>query len=94
LNFFVSLDEWSLFKDFVEIYLATMRRVGAIQRYLFSEEYFENLRAALGERLHLCSVHSPRGDVAAAGLFVETDGIVQYHLSGTAVEYLAFAPSN
>lgn len=93
LDFSVSLDEWRLFKDFVEIYLATMRRVEAMQRYLFSEEYFENLRAVLGERLHLCSVLSPRGDVAAAGLFVETDGIVEFHLSGTADEYLALAPS-
>ena len=93
LNFSVSVDEWRLFKDFVEIYLLTMKRVGASQRYLFPEEYFENLRVALGERLHLCSVLSPRGDVAAAGLFVETDGIVEYHLGGTAGEYHALSPS-
>jgi Acetyltransferase (GNAT) domain len=93
MDFTVKLDEWGLFKDFVEIYLATMRRVGARTGYLFSEEYFEDLRAALGERLHLCCVLSPRGDVAAAGLFVETDGIVQFHLSGTAGEYLTLAPS-
>jgi hypothetical protein len=93
MGFTVNLDEWRLLKDFVAIYLATMRRVGASAEYLFSEEYFENLRAALGERLHLCCVISPGGDVASAGLFVETDGIVQYHLGGSAEEHLTLAPS-
>lgn len=93
LGFTVSLDDWELFKDFIAIYSATMRRVGAIQNYLFSEEYFNDLRAALKERVHLCCVLSPKGDVASAGLFIETKGIVQYHLGGTADEYLSLAPS-
>ena len=93
MGFTVNLDEWGLFKDFVAIYLATMQRVGASVGYLFSEEYFKDLRAALGERLHLCCVISPGGDVASAGLFVGTDGIVQYHLGGTADEHLTLAPS-
>ena len=93
LGFTVSLDEWRLFKDFIVIYLATMQRVEASAGYLFSEEYFEALRAALGERLHLCCVLSPRGDVAAAALFVETEGIVQHHLGGTASHYIQYAPT-
>ncbi len=32
-------------------------------------------------------------EVAAAGLFVVTDGIVQYHLGGTATPFLSLAPS-
>ena len=50
--------------------------------YFFEDAYFEGLRDALGKSLHLCVVEKD-GVIAAAGLFVETDGIVQYHLSGT-----------
>jgi hypothetical protein len=93
LGFTVSLDDWRLFKDFTVIYQTTMRRVGASEGYLFSEEYFADLRTALGERLHLCCVLSPKGDVAAAGLFIETERIVQHHLGGTASEYAQCAPT-
>jgi hypothetical protein len=93
LGFSVSLDDWRLFKDFTVIYQTTMQRVGASAGYLFSEEYFEDLRAALGERLHLSCVLSPKGDVAAAGLFIETERIVQHHLGGTASEYAQCAPT-
>ncbi len=93
LGFTVILDAWELLNDFATIYWATMRRVGAIENYLFAENYFKDLRAALRERVHLCCVRSPKGDIASAGLFIETNGIVQYHLGGTADEYLALAPS-
>ena len=55
--------------------------------------YFEDLRVALGSRLHFCSVVAPGGELAAGGLFTDTQGIVQYHLSGTADCFVANAPS-
>ena len=45
---------------------------------------------ALGDQLHLCVVEG-EGGVAAAGLFVETSGIVEYHLSGSERGLLARA---
>jgi ribosomal protein S18 acetylase RimI-like enzyme len=67
---------------FKRLYRRTMERRSAAAQYLFGDEYFDGLRDALGERLHLCIVEC--GDaVAAAGLFVETNGIVQYHLGGS-----------
>ena len=59
-----------------------MERRSALPFYFFSDSYFDGMREAVGSRLHLCVVENA-GTVAAAGLFVETDGIVQYHLSGT-----------
>ena len=92
-GFRVVIDDWSLYDCFVDIYLQTMRRHAADPYYLFSTEYFRGLRDALGQHLHLIAVRAPNQTIAAAGLFFETDRIVQYHLSGTAEEYLRFAPS-
>ena len=93
LGFTVSQDNWNRFEDFISIYYQTMQRVRAKETYLFPREYFDDLRAALGERLHLCCVLSPAGSVVSACLFIEMSGIVQIHLMGTAREFLKFAPS-
>lgn len=74
--------DWKHEAAFVDLYTATMHRVGAAAAYMFGAEYVRALRAALGPRLHLCVVEI-EGSIAAAGLFTEEDGIVQYHLSGT-----------
>jgi lipid II:glycine glycyltransferase (peptidoglycan interpeptide bridge formation enzyme) len=59
-----------------------MSRVGATSYYFLEREYVVALREALGPRLKLAVVEI--GDVvAAAGLFVETCGIIEYHLSGS-----------
>jgi len=70
------------FADFKRIYRATMARRSANAYYLFDDVYFDQLREALGDSLNLHVVEKD-GAVAAAGLFIETDGIVQYHLGGT-----------
>jgi hypothetical protein len=59
-----------------------MTRVSATPFYFFEEGYFDGLRDALGEHLRLWVVQID-GAVAVAALFVETCGIVQYHLSGS-----------
>ena len=92
-GFQVRVDDWSLFSDFRRIYAETMERVGAGGFYFFSDAYFEALRRSLGERLHLFAVLSPEGEVACAGLFPAVEGVVQYHLGGTAPAFLGVAPS-
>jgi len=92
-GFKVVMDEWELYDRFIEIYRDTMRRLDADSYYLFSTEYFEELRTALGSRLHLFSVLAPDCTVAAAGLFTEADGIAEYHLSGTNYEQRHLAPT-
>ncbi|HET9982413.1 MAG TPA: GNAT family N-acetyltransferase [Longimicrobiales bacterium] len=89
----VAMDDWSHFGAFRELYAETMARLGAEEFYRFSDAHFVALRESLGERLHLGSVLAPDGRVAAAALFTETDGIVQYHLSGTAEAHRRRAPT-
>ncbi len=77
----------------MEVYRATMRRVGAKEFYLFSDNYFEDLKGVLEDKLDLWTVLSPDGEFAAGGVFTVTNGIVEYHLGGTAEKYLSTAPS-
>ena len=49
-------DGWVHAAAFVKMYAATMHRVGARAEYLFGTDYVRGLRAALGDRLHLCVV--------------------------------------
>jgi hypothetical protein len=75
-------EDWSHIGTFVSLYHQTMNRVGAAGWYYFDREYFESLRAILGEQIKLCLVEA-NGKIAAAGLFAVTNGIVQYLFSGT-----------
>jgi hypothetical protein len=89
----VELDEqWRELDTFVAIYNQTMSRVSASAGYFFPREYYLQLREALGGRLHLF-VNRIAGEVAAASLFSEIGGIVQYHLGGTAEQHLKAYPT-
>jgi hypothetical protein len=78
-------------REFVDIYEETMRRVNAAGMYFFSEDYFGELARELGPALQLF-VAVIGGKIAAAGLFTICDGIVQHHISGTRDEYIEFSP--
>jgi lipid II:glycine glycyltransferase (peptidoglycan interpeptide bridge formation enzyme) len=69
--------------------------LSATKGYVFSNDYFYDLRRALDDTtLHLFVVLSPtHQQVVCGGLFTTTDGIVQYHLSGTADAYRKEAPT-
>ncbi len=75
-------EEWEHLGTFRDLYRDTMARNAASPWYFFEDAYFDGLRTALGGHLHLCVIEG-EGGVAAAGLFGETGGIVEYHLSGT-----------
>jgi hypothetical protein len=92
-GFQVRFDDWSAYGDFASIYEQTMDRLHADQFYRFPEQYFHDLRVALGPRLHFCSVFDASGEIACGALLTETQGIVQYHLSGTADRFFGDAPS-
>jgi hypothetical protein len=93
LKFTSVMDDWSLLDKFVRMYQQTMLRTGANPYYYFSTEYFTDLKAALGDNLHLCCVLSPEGRAAAGGLFTGVGGIMQYHLSGSDAEFQRLAPT-
>lgn len=87
------IDNWSQYDEFKTIYRQTMTRVGAGEYYHFSDAYFAGLRNALQEKLSLCTILAPTGDVAAAGLFTSCNGLVEFHLAGTSEKYLNQAPT-
>jgi hypothetical protein len=87
------MDRWELLGEFITIYEQTMERLAADEFYFFGHDYFTELKAALGERLHICSILAPTGETAAAGLFTSNNSIVQYHLGATNENYLNRAPS-
>jgi hypothetical protein len=77
---------------FVDLYHATMRRLGVGSYYFFADAYFHEMRAALGGHLHLALVEIG-GELACAGLFGEASGIIQYHLSGVADGFVGASPA-
>jgi len=92
-GYYGEIDCWSYYDDFIAIYQQTMNRLQADAYYYFGKEYFDELLTCLGPHLHLCTILSPEGSVAAAGLFTVVDGIVQYHLGATSDDYTHCAPS-
>jgi hypothetical protein len=77
--------------DFVDIYTQTMQRVGATPSYYFSLDYFRRFFELMGDHANLfVALHHQKP--VCAGLFLECQGIVQYHLSGTAGDALKLAP--
>lgn len=88
----VELDrDWSCFGQFVSFYRATMERNDAADRYLFSDAYFDDLRASLGETGHL-AVARQGGDIAAALLFMVCEGIATAHLTGINPDFARASP--
>ena len=93
LGYVARMDEdWTHLESFKDMYRVTMTRRSADPFYFFKDAYFDGLRDALGVSLHLCVVEKD-GVVAAAGLFVETNGIVEYHLSGTGDAFRMVQPT-
>lgn len=78
---------------FIDIYYENMRRVGAKPHYFFKKEYFfdllksEEINAEL-----LIAIETETGNIAGGAIFTNSNGIVQYHLSGAKEEYLKINP--
>ena len=79
---------------FIAIYTETMKKLEADESYFFDKEYFFNFLKCDGFKTDiLLAVHNETGDVIAGSMFVKTNNIVQYHLSGTRPDYMKIAPS-
>lgn len=78
---------------FKALYLQTMERVGARSFYRFSERYFDAWRGRLARFCQIMVVRADDGAPAAAGLFTDANGWVQFHLSGTDTGHRDLAPT-
>ena len=77
--------------EFIKLYHETMYRVGADSSYFFDRDYFNKLFLSddIDARLYFVK----DGDkFISAGIFTYTDGIIEYHLSGTKTKYLKVSP--
>ena len=91
-GFTARIDDWASYEAFIAVYLENMARVEASGYYRFSRAYFDAMRQYVPQA-HLATVFSPEGELAAAEMFFEEDGIVQGHIAGTSTKHLRSAPS-
>lgn len=78
--------------NFMAHYEATMRSLNAAPYYYFSRDYYQGLLAAESFATHIYSC-SLEGRVICSGIFVFCDQFVQYHLGGTAPDFVHLAPT-
>jgi len=83
---------WDHLSEFTRLYLETMARIGASEFYYFSEDDFRRLRSSLSGDLHLL-VTLKDSVVASAGLFIEYEGDVEWHLVGANTLLRDLSPS-
>ena len=77
---------------FIELYHQTMHRAGAVERHFFSPDYFRRFFDRMGSRAYLMTAELD-SRMIGGGIFVECDGIVQYHFSAGDEEFRHLAPS-
>jgi len=78
---------------FIDIYYENMQRVNANGSYFFDELYFHQLMTCPYFETELSLVLcNETQEIIAGALFIKTDDIVHYHLSGIKEEYLGFNP--
>ena len=77
--------------DFIKLYHENMKRVNAESIYFFDKGYFNNLFFSDDIDAKLLFIKKD-GVLISGAIFVYTDGIIQYHLSGTKFEYLKHSP--
>lgn len=72
--------------DFIGIYQSAMRDLNAREYYLFSKSYFQKIVAADDFKVFIISA-SFEGVKVAASMFIVTNDVMQYYLSGSDYAY-------
>lgn len=81
-------------RTFIDIYVETMEKLGADTSYFFDEDYFFNfLKCDDFKTDILLAIDNETQEAAAGSMFVKTNDIIQYHLSGTRSKFMKIAPS-
>ncbi len=80
---------------FIDIYYENMDRLSASKDYYFSRQYFFDFLSCSDFKTEiLLVVHNDTQEAIAASMFIKTNDIVQFHLSGSRTDYLSLAPAN
>lgn len=79
---------------FIDIYHENMNRVKAKKYYFFSKEYFNKIFNSGHFKTEILLAQDRKSGIIIAGcIFISTNNIVQYHLSGTKTEFLHLSPT-
>lgn len=80
---------------FMSIYKENMDRVSASKDYYFAKKYYlDLLHSTTFKTTMLLLHHMETHESMAAALFIKTNNMVQFHLSGTRTKFLSLAPAN
>ena len=80
---------------FMSIYHENMDRVSASKEYYFTKKYYiDLLNSTAFKTTMLLLHHKETQESMAAALFIKTNEMVQFHLSGTRTKFLKLAPAN
>tara|TARA_R110002051_G_scaffold240108_1_gene300696 strand:- start:131 stop:1144 length:1014 start_codon:yes stop_codon:yes gene_type:complete len=80
---------------FMSIYKENMDRVSASKEYYFAKKYYlDLLHSTAFKTTMLLLHHAETQESMAAALFIQTNEMVQFHLSGTRTKFLKLAPAN
>lgn len=85
--------DMSLFKDFVQIYNATMDKDNAEEYYYFGEEFYKSIHEDLDGHYEMFYA-TYEGQIIAMSIMLFANKQMHYHLSGSILEYRNLAPSN
>lgn len=82
-----------LFEKFVEIYNVTMEKDHAEEYYYFKMPFYESIHNDLRDNYEMFyAVYE--GKIIAMSIMIFANGRMNYHLSGSNIEYRNLAPSN
>ena len=82
-----------LFKKFIDIYNATMQKDNAEEYYYFKLPFYESIHYDLNDNYEI--FYAKLDDkIIAMSIMLFANGRLNYHLSGSDIEYRNLAPSN
>lgn len=82
-----------LFDEFIKIYNATMDKDNAEEYYYFKPEFYRSIHEDLKDNYEMFWAEY-EGKIIAMSIMIFANGRLNYHLSGSDIEYRNLAPSN
>lgn len=82
-----------LFDDFIKIYNATMDKDNAEHYYYFKPEFYKSIHEDLKDNYEMFWAEYD-GKIIAMSIMIFANGRLNYHLSGSDLQYRNLAPSN
>ena len=82
-----------LFDEFIKIYNATMDKDNAEEYYYFKPAFYRSIHEDLKDNYEMFWAEY-EGNIIAMSIMIFANGRLNYHLSGSDIEYRNLAPSN